>query len=145
MSQPAARLPDAEIDALEASIGELLRRDFPEIRLALLFGSLARRQGVRWDSDLDLAVAADRPLSADRLWELRSALVELSGRPVDLIDLRRLLIPVTRQAMTHGKAILEADPRIRGEILARMLSEEADYLPLLRRLRAERRQAWIGN
>lgn len=68
-------------------IGSVLLRH-PHVKLAVLFGSLAAGAG-RPDSDLDLAVADDRPLSADARMALIADLAEHVGRPVDLIDLTR--------------------------------------------------------
>ena len=60
----------------------------PHIKLAVLFGPLAAGTA-RPDSDLDLAVADDKPLSADARIALIADLAEHVGRPVDLIDLAR--------------------------------------------------------
>ncbi len=66
----------------------------PRIVLAVLFGSVARNAaGV--DSDLDLAVSADRPLDADEKMQLIMDLAEASGRPVDLVDLLTVGEPLT--------------------------------------------------
>lgn len=58
----------------------------PSVRLALLFGSFGRGEG-RSDSDLDLAIAAIYPLTAEEKTVLIENLAVISGRPVDLIDL----------------------------------------------------------
>ena len=61
----------------------LVLKKHPQILLAVLFGSLAKNAaGV--DSDIDLAVSADRPLSAYEKMQLIMDLAETIGRPVDL-------------------------------------------------------------
>lgn len=54
----------------------------PQIKLGILFGSLGRRQA-RFDSDLDLAVAADHPLDMDEKRALIEGLAQAVSRPVD--------------------------------------------------------------
>ena len=69
-----------------AAIRSVLERD-PRVRLAVLFGSLATGRE-RPDSDVDIAVLADRPLSAELKAEWVGSLAAATGRPVDLVDLR---------------------------------------------------------
>ena len=59
-------------------IGSVLLRH-PHVKLAVLFGSVAGG-AARPDSDLDLAVADDRPLSADARMALIADLAEHAGR-----------------------------------------------------------------
>ena len=56
---------------------------FSEIRLTILFGSLATGRR-RQDSDIDLAVDMGQPMTADIKTGLVGELVKRIGRPVDL-------------------------------------------------------------
>ena len=58
---------------------------FPQVELAVLFGSLAQGHS-RPGSDIDIAVAAHQTLSATETIALVEALAECTGRPVDLVD-----------------------------------------------------------
>lgn len=69
-----------------ASLVSTLSRH-PEIRLAIVFGSIARGTA-RADSDIDLAVLASRPLLAEDKMRLIADIAAATGRPVDLVDLR---------------------------------------------------------
>jgi uncharacterized protein len=60
---------------------------FPQLELAFLFGSLAQDRH-RTGSDIDIAVAAHRALTAAEKIALVEALAERTGRPVDLVDLK---------------------------------------------------------
>jgi predicted nucleotidyltransferase len=122
-------------------IGAVLLRH-PHVKLAVVFGSLAAG-AARPDSDLDLAVADDRPLSADARMALIADLAEHVGRPVDLIDLTRTGEPLLGQILAHGRRILGSDERY-ADLLRRHLFDEADFAPYRRRILAERRRAWIG-
>ena len=81
---------------------------FPHIVLAVLFGSVASGS-TRADSDLDIAVAAHYPLSAEEKISLINALVEQFGRPIDLIDLNVVSEPLLGQIVRHGRRILGSD------------------------------------
>jgi predicted nucleotidyltransferase len=113
-----------------------------DIRLAILFGSLAGGSATP-DSDLDLAILMDGPLSAETKMELIGDLSQATGRPVDLIDLRVVGEPLLGQILKHGIRLLGLDG-VYAHFLRRHLFEEADFMPYRRRILAERRQAWIG-
>ena len=115
---------------------------FPHIVLAVLFGSVASGS-TRADSDLDIAVAAHYPLSAEEKISLINALVEQFGRPIDLIDLNVVSEPLLGQIVRHGRRILGSDTWY-GKLISRHLFEQADFMPYRTRLLAERRMAWIG-
>jgi predicted nucleotidyltransferase len=115
---------------------------FPQITLAILFGSMASgRQKI--DSDLDLAVAAQHPLTHDEKFALLSALAERTGRAIDLVDIGNITEPLLGQVVRHGKRILGSD-KLFGELISRHLFEQADFMPYRARVLAERRAAWIG-
>ncbi len=115
---------------------------FPQITLAILFGSMASgRQKI--DSDLDLAVAAQHPLTHDEKFALLSALAERTGRAIDLVDIGNITEPLLGQVVRHGRRILGSD-KLFGELISRHLFEQADFMPYRARVLAERRAAWIG-
>jgi uncharacterized protein len=112
------------------------------IRLAILFGSLAKGR-VTPESDLDLAVLMDSPLSAEAKMALIGDLAQTIGRPVDLVDLRVAGEPLLGQILKHGVPLFGSDTDY-AELIKRHLFEEADFMPYRRRILAERRRAWIG-
>ncbi len=115
---------------------------FPQVSLAVLFGSVASGSQ-QPQSDLDIAVAADRPLTANEKIAMIGALAERTGRPVDLVDLNGVAEPLLGQVVRHGRRILGSDT-LYGELINRHLIEQADFMPYRTRLLAERRLAWIG-
>lgn len=127
--------------AVEAQLKKVLAH-FPDITLALLFGSVAAGRQ-RADSDLDIAVAAKQALTAQEKMALVSAFAEQTGRPVDLIDLHGVSEPLLGQIVRHGKRILGSDT-LYGSLISRHLFEQADFMPYRSRLLAERRMAWTG-
>lgn len=126
---------------LDAQLKVVLAR-FPKIALAILFGSVALGRQ-RADSDLDIAVAADEPLTVDDRLAIISVLAERTGRSIDLIDLKVAPEPLLGQVLRHGRRILGSDT-LYGELISRHLFEQADFMPYRTRLLAERRMAWIG-
>src|SRR5450830_337763 len=81
---------------------------FPTLVLALVFGSAATGQQ-RPDSDLDIAVAADQPLTIVEKMAIISALAEHSGRSIDLIDLSVVTEPLLGQIVRHGRRLFGSD------------------------------------
>lgn len=121
----------AQTTPLPAQIHQPLREvlsQFPEIGLAVLFGSVAAGCP-RADSDLDLAVAAGRPLTASTKMGLMQALAEKTGRPIDLIDLAKVEEPLLGQIVRHGKRVqgspTEFAQWIRRHFAASVLSASA--------------------
>lgn len=114
----------------------------PEIRLAILFGSLAAGRE-RVESDLDLAVDAGRLLTADEKMTLIGELAVKTGRPVDLVDLHAIGEPLLGQILRHGERLLGSETCY-ADLIRRHLFDQADFLPYRRRILAERRRAWIG-
>lgn len=114
----------------------------PEIRLAILFGSLAVGRE-RVESDLDLAVDAGRRLTAGEKLALMNEFAERTGRSVDLVDLHTVGEPLLGQILRHGKRLLGGGTCY-ANLIRRHLFDQADYLPYRSRILAERRRAWIG-
>ena len=118
-----AALKSALIDACRAA---------GEPRLVLLFGSVARGTA-RPDSDLDIAIDLGRPLTADDKLTLIDALAVASGRPVDLVDLRRAGVPLVGEILDHGKRLV-GDVAAHGALMARHVTDVEDFMPAYRRL-----------
>ena len=115
----------------------------PDIRLAILFGSLARGCA-RSHSDMDIAIAGGRPLQAHEKRALIEGLAMLAGRPVDLIDLHSADGLILAQALTTGKILFCADRMLYAMLIKKSLFNNADMMPYHRRILAERRKAWTG-
>lgn len=126
---------------LDSQLREVFTK-FPQITLAVLFGSLATGH-YRADSDLDIAVSARSALGDDEKIAIVDALAECTGRAIDLIDLYTVTEPLLGQIVRHGRRILGSDTLF-GQLINRHLLEQADFMPYRTRLLAERREVWIG-
>lgn len=133
------RLTPHQIDTIKTTVQHVLGEG---VRLVMVFGSCARGQA-RPDSDLDIAVDAGTVMTAMQHIALVSALAELTGRPVDLVDLRTVGEPLLGQILQYGQRIDGAD-EVHAQYLTRHLMDMADFVPLQQRILKERRQAWIG-
>jgi uncharacterized protein len=111
-----------------------------DIRLAILFGSAASDR-LQPESDVDVAVLAAQPLSAERKAKLMGATALLSGRPVDLVDLRSAGQPLLGQIL-QGQQIKGSTDML-AQLAYRNVIERADFLPLVERALTYRRNLWI--
>ena len=112
------------------------------VRLAILFGSLAAGKG-QSDSDVDLAIDMGEPLGFERKMFLIGELAKVTGRPIDLVDLQVVGEPLLGQIVKYGKRVV-GDDFAYAERIKRHLFAEADFMPYVRRILEERRNAWIA-
>jgi len=124
------------ISTLRATLSAYL-----DLRLAIVFGSLAA-DSPRYDSDLDIAVGGDRPLSSEKKIELIERLARAFGRPVDLIDLSNVGEPLLGEILLRGRRVIGSDED-HGALLFRHLVDSADFLPCRDRILAARRREWL--
>ncbi len=117
-------------------------RPFGFLRLALVFGSVARHEAGA-QSDVDVAVLAQRRLTPQEHIQLVEALALRTGRPVDLVDLAIAGQPLMGEIMRDGVRVL-GEATTHAEVATRCVLDAADFLPYVQRLQAERRRAWIG-
>jgi predicted nucleotidyltransferase len=115
---------------------------FPKLKLALVFGSVAKGKHHK-DSDLDIAVSAQQPLTVIEKIDIIAAFAEQTGRPIDLIDLKTVAEPLLGQIVRHGQRLLGSDGDY-GRLISRHIFEQTDFMPYRNRVLAERRMAWIG-
>ena len=135
----------ADIGTSSLTIDSLVRDALARcsnVSLAIIFGSVAAGRP-RADSDLDIAVGADKPISMPERIAIIQTLAEVTGRPIDLIDLAAVTEPLLGQILKHGRRVLGSDTSY-GKLISRHLIDQADFMPLIDRMLAERRTAWIG-
>lgn len=114
----------------------------PDIVFATLFGSVAKGTA-RADSDLDVGVLANAPLTAQRKQQLIVDFAVASGRPVDLVDLRDAG-PVVLASALQGLGLVGGGSAAHAALLSRALTDAADFLPVRERILRERRDAWTS-
>lgn len=133
-----ALMPDEhELHAVRAAL-----LPFTALRLALVFGSVARHEAGP-QSDVDVAVLARHRLTAQEHIALIEAVARHTGRPVDLVDLANTGHPLQGEILRDGVRVL-GDAAAHAQWTTRALFDAADFYPYVKRLLAERRQRWIG-
>ena len=123
---------------LDKQLTRFLSR-YPQFELAILFGSQATGQ-TTGESDIDLALLSDAPISSNLKLELIELIGAKFGRPVDIVDLFLAAEPILGQVF-KGKRLL-GDDATYARLLTRHLINTADFVPLQQRILTERRNAW---
>ena len=113
---------------------------YPQFTLAILFGSQATGD-ITGESDIDLALLSDIPISSGLKLELVEMIGARFGRPVDIVDLYYAAEPILGQVF-KGKRLL-GDDATYARLLTKHLINIADFAPLQQRILEERRNAWI--
>ncbi len=109
----------------DALIVATLRHQLPGIEAIYRYGS-AGGMYERQDSDIDLAVLADQPLDWRMQGRLAGELEALTGRPIDLNDMRRLPVTLRVQIVTGGVRLFAAHPARAEAYDSQVLSEYAE-------------------
>jgi predicted nucleotidyltransferase len=118
------------LEPLIATIRRVLASG-PPLRLAVLFGSVARGRS-RPSSDLDLAIwPVDSALSLAAELDLQSALETALARSVDLVRLDSASTLVRWEVARDGLAVHQAAPHEWPRFRARAASEYGDVRPAL--------------
>jgi len=114
---------------------------FSEIRQVILFGSVASGAAGP-DSDLDIGIEAECPLTPEKRIRLIEALAMATGRPVDLVDLRTAGQPLLGEILKTGVRLVSRNEDY-ARLIFRNILEREDFLPYRERILKERREAWL--
>jgi uncharacterized protein len=115
---------------------------FPTIEIALVFGSFATGRA-RADSDLDIAVQFPKRMPAVLYIAMMNALIDATGRAVDLIDLRTVGGELFGQIMKRHINLIGSEQAMVA-LASRHHAHEADWMPYYRKQRDERLARWIA-
>lgn len=130
------------MDKLQELIRKVLHRH-PEVKLCIVFGSTAAGKASP-DSDLDIGIAAEQPLSAERYLELVEEFSAETNHEIDLVDLMTATGVIAKQAMSRGVVVQNIDKSLYAKLISRMLFNQADMMPYYDRILRERRGRFIN-
>jgi predicted nucleotidyltransferase len=130
------------MDKIKKSVLKVLDR-FSEIKLCIIFGSVPAGKALS-DSDLDIAVAAERSLSEEAYLELAAALADAVNREIDLVDLNIATGTILKKALSDGAIVLNNDKNLYAGLISKMLFNEADMMPYFHRTLEERRKRFLN-
>ena len=71
------------------------------------------------------------------------AVIQTTGGPFDLIDLQATHGPVVGRVLKHGTQLFCTDTTLYGALIARWVTDQADWMPLRRRIVQTRLKQWI--
>jgi predicted nucleotidyltransferase len=114
-----------------------------DIKLCIVFGSIAAGKAST-DSDLDIAVAADQPLSVDTHLKLVEEFSAATNREIDLVDLMTATGLISKQALSTGVVVQNHDKDLYARLISRMLFNQADMMPYHDRILQERRRRFLN-
>jgi predicted nucleotidyltransferase len=114
-------------------LGSALAR-FPEVRLAVLFGSQARGTG-QARSDVDVAVLGAGAAAPT----IAATLSQATGKEVDVVPLEDPSVPLQEALVRDGVAVYEAEPGRYADWRAKTLTTLETDRPWYARMR----DAWL--
>ncbi len=117
--------------------------DVPGLQLAILYGSAVTGR-MRKDSDVDIALLFDRPMSAQKKMELISHVESELRRDVDLADLYALTGTILKQILRKGHVLVQSKPGVLAGLVQRMIYNQADMMPYITRTLIERQKRFIN-
>lgn len=110
-----------------------------DIKLAWVFGSYAQNKQ-KPESDLDIAVAGQGPLSLEMRVELTNEISRRVSKEVDLVDLQAERGIISSQVLTRGILIVKRDTLLLALMIQRLWYDRADFWPLREQIYAARRK-----
>jgi len=126
---------------LIAKLRDVLSQE-PGLEFAMLYGSVAAGKE-RQDSDVDIAVCFETPLDFNRKADLVLRLEAAIARSIDLADIASLNGTILKQVLTKGCVIVERKLGSREKQNSRMLYNQADMMPYVRRTLKERQRRFL--
>jgi len=112
------------------------------VRLALIYGSYAAGT-MRMGSDVDIAVLLDRPIDVDRRLALAEQFESALSLTIDLADLYAMSGTILRQILCKGQVLVKNDPVAMETLIRRMIYNQSDVMPIVRRTLAERQKRFV--
>lgn len=104
----------AEKYSLDPLIIKTVIAELPEVQAIYRYGS-AGSIYERQDSDIDIAILSSHVVPFQEIVKLAATLMDLTGRDIDLHDLRKLPVTLRVQIVIQGKRIYCTD-RVAAEI-----------------------------
>ena len=99
-----------------------------DLELAWIYGSYA--SGRQTDqSDIDIAVAGNTPLTTERRLELSEQLTQVTHKEIDLVDLQAAHGIIFSQVLTLGKLVVNKNSPLYAQLIKRMWFDRADFWP----------------
>lgn len=102
---------------------KIILEDMPEVKIAVLFGSITRRNFVR---DVDVGLYMDPEPDLRKLIKVAGILEDALKIPVDVVPLSKAPPKLRLKALTKGIKLVVRDSRLFSTLLSTALSETED-------------------
>ena len=103
------------------------------IQVVIVYGSAATGN-MRTGSDVDVAVLFDKPLDMEMRLAVWDRLTDALKCEVDVVDLYGLGGEILHQILTQGRVVIKNDAQAFFRILQRMVYNEEDFMPQVRKV-----------
>ena len=103
------------------------------IKVVIVYGSAATGN-MRTGSDVDVAVLFDKPLDMEMRLAVWNRLTDALKCEVDVVDLYGLGGEILHQILTKGRVVIKNDVQAFFRILQRMVYNEEDFMPQVRKV-----------
>lgn len=113
------------------------------LQLAVVYGSVAVG-AMRPDSDVDIALLFDQPLSAERKMDIVARLERELLRTVDLTDLFDLSGTILKQVLSKGRILIQKEEGLFAGLMKKMIYNQTDMMPYVTRTLLERQRRFIN-
>lgn len=133
--------PNITLDYLVPILTEYFQSD-SSIKAAILYGSFASGKQ-NPNSDIDLSVYLDSPLTAEKKEQIISDLALQFHRPIDVTDLNNVHVPLSQEILTKGLWIKLEDKALREKLVKKMIYEVADFLPAKTKIQIDKIKRFI--
>jgi predicted nucleotidyltransferase len=118
-------------------------KDYPDILFCSIYGSMARNKLTK-NSDIDIAMAGNSPITTEKLAELSIKFSDACHREIDLIDLQTKSGVLLQKVLCEGRVILKKSADLHAELIRKMWYNQADMMPNVRMIWEKRRGKITG-
>jgi len=109
------------LDEIEKKIKKILINSLSP-KLIYIFGSIITNR-VRNDSDIDIAILADKQIDEYQLYMISQQLADDLKREVDIVDLKRASTVFKAEILRNGKLIYNSDNQEKMHFQLRVLQD----------------------
>ncbi|WP_347359207.1 nucleotidyltransferase domain-containing protein [Bdellovibrio sp.] len=125
---------------LETALQTFLQKH-PSVAVLGYFGSYAKGHP-RSDSDVDICLAEDRPLSTEKKIQYINELTLLLRKEIDLLDLHTVNGVILKESL-HTAKWVHKETAVYAQIMKRMLFDQADFQPYYQRMLKAKRERFL--
>lgn len=113
----------------------------PAIKCLGIYGSYAKGTA-RENSDVDVCLAAERPISTECKIQYINELTLLLKKEVDLLDLQAASGVILKEAL-HSARWTFREPSVYAQLLKKMMFDQADFQPYYQRILKIKRERFF--